>query len=132
MAVPSVRKISETIIDFGEPLIGQLDGESSIDTVRSAFNIVITVWNAHVTALPRWGQPRFLAELNERMQDPRTPIGMAEAVRALSQRRLEHFATDARAVGEWDLEMRSGRWHLRCDARAPELADTGRTRARPR
>ena len=35
MAVPAVRKISETIVDFGDPLIQQLDSDQPYEVVRS-------------------------------------------------------------------------------------------------
>ena len=119
MSAPPVRKISETILDFGEPLFSQFDAALPLDTIQSVFKIVITVWNAHVMAMPRWGQPRFLADLHERMQDPQMPPEMVEAMRTLSQRRLERFASDGRAVGEWSLVMEADQWRLRCDARVP-------------
>jgi hypothetical protein len=119
MSAPPVRKISETILDFGEPLLGQLDVALPLDVIQSTFKIVITIWNAHVTAMPRWGQPQFLADLHERMRDPQMPPEMVEAMRTLSQRRLERFANDGRAVGEWSLVMDAGEWRLRCDARVP-------------
>jgi len=100
MSAPTVRKISETILDFGEPLLSQLDAALPLDMIQSTFQIVITVWNAHVIAMPRWGQPRFLADLHERMRDPQMPPEMVEAFRTLSQRRLERFANDGRAVGD--------------------------------
>ena len=119
MCSAPVRKISETILDFGEPLVGQLDATLPLDVTQSTFKIVITVWNAHVLAMPRWGQPQVLADLHERMRDPQVPPEMVEAVRTLSQRRLERFADDGRAVGEWSLVMADDGWRLRCDARVP-------------
>ncbi|MEO8836195.1 MAG: hypothetical protein ABI364_05610 [Caldimonas sp.] len=118
MSTP-VRKISETILDFGEPRLGQLDAALPPEVVESTFEIVITVWNAYVMAMPRWGQPRFLTDLYQRMRDPQMPSEMVEALRTLSQRRLERFANDARAVGEWSVLMEVDHWRLRCDARAP-------------
>lgn len=122
MTVPAVRKISETIVEFGDALIQQLDPDQPVEVVRSTFETIILVWNAHVMAMPRWGQPRFLAELHQRLQDAQMPAPMVEAVKALSHRRLEQFATDARAVGEWSIVQESGQWRLRCDARAPNTA----------
>jgi len=119
MLAPPVRKISETILDFGEPVLCQLDSALPLDVVQTAFKIVITVWNAHVLATPRWGQPQALADLHERMRDPQMPPDMVDAMRALSQRRLERFASDGRAVGEWSLVMEADQWRLRCDARTP-------------
>ena len=120
MAVPAVRKISETIIDFGDPLIQQLDTDQPYEVVHSIFEIVILIWNAHVMAMPRWGQPRFLADLRIRAEDSQMPIQFAQAFELLSQRRAQRFASDARAVGEWSVVQQSGQWRLRCDARAPE------------
>ena len=42
------RKISETIIDFGAPLLHDLRPDTPIEIVRASFNITICVWNAHV------------------------------------------------------------------------------------
>lgn len=122
MKPPAVRKISETILDFGEPVLRRLQGDYSDDVAHKVFELVILVWNAHVTAMPRWGQPHFLANLAERMLDPAVPADMVDAVRELTKRRLEHFATDARAVGEWQLVKHPEGVRLRCDARAPHDA----------
>lgn len=122
MSVPAVRKISETIVDFGEPLIRQLDADQPHEVVRQSFEFVILVWNAYVMAMPRWGQPSWLADLHQRLQDPQMPAPMVQAFRELSQRRAERFASDARAVGEWSIVQQSGQWRLRCDARAPNTA----------
>ena len=122
MVVPAVRKISDTIVDFGDPLVRQLDADQSYETVHSTFEIVILIWNAHVMAMPRWGKPRFLADLQKRAEDPQIPVQFAQAFELLSQRRAERFASDARAVGEWSVAQQSGQWRLRCDARAPDAA----------
>ena len=122
MAVPAVRKISETIVDFGDPIFQQLDADQPYETVRSTFEIVILIWNAHVMAMPRWGQPRFLADLRSDAYDPQMPAQFAQAFELLSQRREQRFASDARAVGEWSVVQQSGQWRLRCDARAPDAA----------
>jgi hypothetical protein len=122
MTVPAVRKISETIADFGDPLIRQLEPDEAVETVHSTFEIVILIWNAHVMAMPRWGKPRFLADLHQRLLDPRTPAQFAQAFELLSQRREQRFASDARGVGEWSVAKEAGQWRLRCDARVPESA----------
>ena len=114
------RKISETIIDFGEPLVSELASGMPLEMIRSTFEMVITVWNAHVTAMPRWGRPQFLADFEQRLGDPQMPLEAAVALRALSERRsLPRFASDDRAVGEWSLVGGAKGWRLRCDAREP-------------
>lgn len=119
MPTRPIRKISETIIDFGEPLTGQLDASQPHEVVHATFNMVVLIWNAHVMATPRWDQPRFLADLQERMRDPSMAPEMVEAHLLLAQRRAELFKTDTRAVGEWSIFQDNGIWRLRCDARSP-------------
>ena len=130
MPLPAVRKISETIVDFGGPIIQQIDPDQPYEVVRSTFEIVILVWNAHVMAMPRWGQPRHLIELHSRLQDPQMPAPMVEAFKELSHRRTERFGSDARAVGEWNISQESGQWRLRCDAQTPDVALPSRSGTR--
>jgi hypothetical protein len=119
MAAAAIRRISETIIDFGEPLLAKLAEDDPLEVVRDTVGIVVTVWNAHVMASPRWGQPQFLAALRQSLLDPDTPPLLADAVRQLSRRRRESFAADLRAVGEWSIVEHGGQWRLRCDVRVP-------------
>jgi hypothetical protein len=119
VAEPQLRPMSETILDFGSPVISQLEPITSLDMVRSTFGLVIVVWNAHVMALPRWNRPEVLAELHRRLQDPTISPERVDAVRTLSQRRLECFASDARVVGKWNVVEQDGQWMLRCDATVP-------------
>lgn len=121
-AVPK-RKISETIIDFGAPLLRDLDQAQPIEIVRATFNLVITVWNAHVMAMPVWGKPDVLKQLKDVLRAPGTPSEMIAACADLATRRQQHFASDPRAIGEWRVAFDNrGRVRLHCDARvAPSL-----------
>ena len=118
-AIPT-RKISETIIDFGAPLISDLDPSQPIEIVRSVFTIVITVWNAHVLAMPVWGKPQLLEQLGELLQTAGSAPQLTDTCAQLAARRQERFADDPRAVGEWSVAIdRQGRVRLHCDARVP-------------
>lgn len=118
-AIPN-RKISETIIDFGAPLIFDLDKDQPIEIVRSVFTIVIMVWNAHVMAMPVWGKPQLLEELGTLLLRPGAAPQLINTCTELATRRQQHFADDPRAVGEWNVEFdRAGRVRLHCDARIP-------------
>jgi hypothetical protein len=122
MSQPPERKISETMIDFGEPLVSELESGMPGEVIRSVFEMVITVWNAHVTAMPRWGRPQFLADLDRLPDDPQLPSEAVAALRELSSRRsLPRFVDDDRAVGEWSLVGGAQCWRLRCDAREPAV-----------
>jgi len=114
------RKISETIIDFGAPLIVDLDKNQPIEIVRATFNLVITVWNAHVMGMPVWGKPEVLKQLEDLLRAPGTAPQMIAACADLAIRRQQHFANDPRAVGEWRVAFdHRGRVRLHCDARVP-------------
>ena len=122
-AIPT-RKISETIIDFGAPLIFDLDKDQPIEIVRSVFTIVIMVWNAHVTAMPAWGKPQLLEELGKLLLSPGAAPQLIDTCKELAARRQQHFADDLRAVGEWNVEFdHAGRVRLHCDARIPPSID---------
>lgn len=122
-AIPS-RKISETIIDFGAPLIFDLDKDQPIEIVRSVFTIVIMVWNAHVMAMPVWGQPQLLEELGKLLLTPGAARELIDTCAELAERRKQHFADDPRAVGEWKVEFdHARRVRLHCDARIPPSID---------
>lgn len=122
MSVPVIpqRKISETIVDFGAPLLGDLDADQSIEIVRAVFTIAITVWNAHVTAMPVWGKPELLEQLKALLRDPNTAPELVKTYAELSERRRAHFHDDPRAVGEWNVQFdHRGRVRLHCEAHVP-------------
>ena len=114
------RKISETIIDFGAPLIFDLDPNQPIEIVRSVFTIVIMVWNAHVMAMPVWGKPQLLEHLRALLRTPGTAPQLIDSYTELAARREQHFAQDPRTVGEWNVQFdHAGRVRLHCEAHVP-------------
>ena len=118
-AIPQ-RKISETLIDFGAPLIGDLGPNQPIEIVRSVFTIVIMVWNAHVMAMPAWGKPQLLEQLRALLRTPGTAPQLLDSYTELAARREQHFAQDPRAVGEWNVQFdHAGRVRLHCEAHVP-------------
>jgi hypothetical protein len=123
------RKLSETILDFGEPLISQLGALPPLDVMRNALRIVIAVWNAHVMAMPLWGCPQHLAHMRGLARSRAAPPLTRESFEALSSRRLERFGDDPRAVGAWEI-LPDGR-NGRC-ARSPRSRDVQAIRRRHR
>ena len=119
LAIPD-RKISETIIDFGAPLIFDLDKKQPIDIIRATFTIVIMVWNAQVMAMPVWGKPELLEQVKDLLGTPKAAAEARAAYNELTARRLEHFANDPRAVGNWHVAFdANGRLRLHCEAHVP-------------
>ena len=120
---PRVRipktKISMTILEFGEPLFAQFPEVPPIDVLRKLLKIVITVWNAHTLAMPIWGEPHHLDDMKQLRAGPDGPPWTATVFAALEERRLERFADDPRAVGEWTIEPDGDGFVFRCDARLP-------------
>jgi hypothetical protein len=113
------RKISETILDFGEPLLSHLDETPPIEVMRKTLMIVVTVWNAHVLAMPIWGERQHLENLTRRLDGPGAMEDIRDTIDALTRRRKERFTDDPRAVGEWAVTLIDGEYRLRCDARLP-------------
>lgn len=95
------RKLSETITDFGRPLIAKIEKGWTQQTVHDLFQIIVIIWNAHVRAMPAWGHPESLKTLRESANDEKLPELMRYAIGALSLRRLQRFADDDRAVDDW-------------------------------
>ncbi len=99
----------------------------SIDIIRRALEIVITIWNAHVMAMEAWGHPEHLLDLQQIAQDPSTAPDTATTLATLTERRLTQFGEDLRVVSKWDLSFDDlGRHRFDCTARLPDPAKTGR------
>jgi hypothetical protein len=120
LAVPNT-KISATILDFGEPYLAQYDGQHvPIKVIRESMVVVLTVWNAHVMAMPIWGKPELLAWLKDIVYSGDSPYQLMDVFEQLTLRRHEKFADDPRAVIVWDIVTNSdGAYNFRCDGRLP-------------
>lgn len=94
------RKLSETILDFGAPMLAPLGEVPPEEDLRRALELVIAIWNAHVFALA--GNPTHLSAMADLIyaQEMSEAMDMFEA---LSARRVDHFSTDPRLVGDWDI-----------------------------
>ena len=127
-APASLGKLSETLFAFGEPLLSQLGDEAPLAARKQAMQLVITVWNAGAMALPEWGQPELLRQLERTLAEPAVASPTCGLLKQLLVQRRERFGHDPRAVGEWALlpEPSVG-CVLRCTAHLP----AGTTHARP-
>jgi hypothetical protein len=119
LEVPT-RKISETILDFGEPFLSGLSGTPPpTEDMKNAMMIVITIWNALVMAEAPWNAPSHLEGLKQTASQGGPPF-LLDTLNTLTRRRKELFAGDPRAVGNWEfINDASGEPRFRCDARLP-------------
>lgn len=115
------RKISETILEFAEPILKPLGPVPELEPARRVLDLAVAVWNFHAMATPLWGKPHFLAEARAKMAGPDNPPGVATIFETLLERRASLYGDDYRAVGTWSLDPDGAGGHsFRCDARLPE------------
>ncbi|CAB3803948.1 hypothetical protein LMG28688_05876 [Paraburkholderia caffeinitolerans] len=101
------RKISGTILDFGEPLLSEaITEDTPIAAVPEINRLVVLVWNAHVTASPRWGDPGHLQMLQKMTASPQMPSQARAWIGKLSHRWREKFSDARYCAGEWHVKIR--------------------------
>lgn len=123
-----LRKLSETLLAFGEPLISQLGADAPLSVCKQGMQLVITVWNAGAMAMPAWGEPELVRQLEQTLAQTAIASPMRDLLQQMLVRRRELFGADPRAVGEWALVPQADAgWVLRCSAHLP----AGPTHARP-
>lgn len=114
------RKLSESILEFAEPILEPLGPLPDLERARRALDLAVGVWNFHAMATPVWGKPHFLAEARAQMERPGEPPELAMLFESLLERRRALYGNDYRVVGEWTLGPDgAGGFSLRCDARLP-------------
>jgi hypothetical protein len=109
------RKISETFLQFAEPLLEALGPNLSEAQMKRPLNVAWTVWNAVVYA--------DAAKNNHTLELLRSSTDQApeaEAlVEALIERKRTLFADDHRLIGEYEVFHKDGELRLRAEARDP-------------
>jgi hypothetical protein len=113
------RKISETILEFAQPILAPLGETLELAAARRALDLAVGVWNFHAMATPLWGRPQHLAEARAKMRGagPET----SAIFESLLARRADLYGDDPRVVSEWHLGPDGRGGHsFRCDARLPE------------
>ncbi|MBX3744721.1 MAG: hypothetical protein KF833_05380 [Verrucomicrobiae bacterium] len=96
------RKISETLLDFAEPIVALLGPQPSQGRLTEALQVAITIWNAIVLDAVEQG--------SEHMDRVRKALGshweVNPAIRIPVERRHQFFADDMRVIST----MASPRW----------------------
>jgi hypothetical protein len=117
------RDLAESLLHLATPLLERLGPTPPVDDARTAIELAIKLWNAHVTASKVWGVPRPkpLAYLRKTTRGEQGPRGNADIFSLLSERWREEFAFDPRLVGKWSYEpTEGGRCQLVCETTFPE------------
>jgi hypothetical protein len=109
------RKISDTFLQFAEPLLEALGPDLSEAQMEQPLMIAWTVWNAVVYA--------DVAKNNRSLDMVRSSMDQAPEskilVEALIERKRALFADDYRLIGEYKLFHKDGEVRLRAEARDP-------------
>jgi hypothetical protein len=113
------RKISETILDFGEPLLSEaITEETPIAVVREIYKLVVLIWSAHVAANAPRGDPSYLHVLQQMATSPQVPSQARAWIGKLSNRWREKFSDAKYCVGHWHVKIKDDdTLSFFCDAR---------------
>jgi hypothetical protein len=107
-------KISQTILEFGRPIILQLPDEYTKEEFEAAITIVITVWNAVV--MDGWEiSTKFKTQLLSAIEN--APKEVQIEVKRLIKRKKEKYGSDPRAVGHYWVREQNGEFIFGCEAR---------------
>ena len=109
------RKISETFLEFSEPLLDALGPNATEEQMEESLKIAFTVWNAVVYESVN-GETRFIDMVRESTaQEPE----VASIVAFMIARKRSLFGGDHRLVWEFKLIYKDGERRLRAEARDP-------------
>jgi hypothetical protein len=109
------RTISETFLDFADPLLEPLGPGASVDQMEQALQIAFTVWNGVVYDKVN-GNSHFVDGMRKHAGHDRK---IAALVEQLIARKHKRFGNDDRLVGEFKFVRKGGKLHLRAEARDP-------------
>ena len=122
MNIPK-RKISDVLLEFGEPVLGLLK-EPTLEEFRAAISMVIVVWNVHglsmTAASDRSAYLEKLAEYRQQLAEMGAPAIVLAGFYALDASRVTDYTDDLRCIGEWDMLTDGvGAFEFRCDTQLP-------------
>ena len=113
----SVSKISETILNFGQPLISQLGDDYGKEELEHCMRIVISAWNA-VTLDDVQSTDTWTTSLLQHAEGG--PDEVVSILKSLLHRKKTMFREDLRGVGEHWIKLKRGEIVFGCEARDVE------------
>jgi hypothetical protein len=99
----AVRPLSETVLDFGTPLLRELPDGVDLSRIHTVLAHVIETWNALVLA--EQGRTRAFQSAVRDASAPFAGQDKLHALTLLATRRAEHFTHDHRLVQQWTLQL---------------------------
>ena len=109
------RKISESFMEFAEPLVVPLGPDATAAEKEGALMIAFTIWNAVVYA-DAVGKTQILDEVKRTTgKEP----DMAALIGGMIERKRSLFGDDHRLVGEYKFVERNGIEMFRVEAHDP-------------
>ena len=111
----TVRKISETLLDFAHPFIEMIDGNTTQQDIENGLMIAITVWNSLVFEVVQ-NDPLHLERLRNSILKSDNPQGWM-MMEDLIKRKREKFADDLRAISDFSVTYSNGNLNVRAEAR---------------
>jgi len=110
------RKISETFLEFAQPLLLMLGPDATEEQMEAPLKLAFTAWNAVVYEVAN-GDTRFLDMLHElTAAEPEVTAIMEQMI----ARKRNLYADDYRVIGQFKLTRKNGEVRLWAEARDPK------------
>ena len=108
------RKISETILEFGDPIIAELPENAPKEEMEAVMLLIVSAWNAVV--LDDWNKTRKFEKAFLKSLMP-MPKEFESIPRKLIKRKKRKYSSDPRAVGNYWVIEKNGELVFRAEAR---------------
>lgn len=108
------RKISETLMEFAEPLLKELPVDHSIEALERVIKVATCVWNA--CALDQWHEMTSCTDKLRNQFGPNISNDIV-IINALIARKKHLYGDDPRAITNETVVVDRGEFRLRAEAR---------------
>lgn len=108
-------KISETFLEFSEPILGTEIGSLTAEETEKGLSIAFVVWNAVVYDTVH-GNTEWVTRLRKQVE---LDSQLTVLIDGLITRKQTRFGPDLRLVDKYEIVETNGEWRLRVEARSP-------------
>jgi hypothetical protein len=122
-AIGAGRKLSETLLEFAQPLVDVDPGRIDEHRLRTLLGFAINVWNLVVTDELR-GSANDIAEVRTELAPDQVPADVLAWFDRLVARKRERFHGDLRIVGNWRVRRDRDRLDIEMECRVPQALHT--------